>query len=208
MTAKARRKLRTKANCRPRSQASRRAIRFSKAWSISNSRLRLSRHARLTDSSPPTIRRKICTRNHILRRSTVPSRPERSAGARGAGHRAAHCRCARLCRRVRGRNCSRTCDGALLVNEIAPRVHNSGHWTLEACAISQFEQHIRAVAGWPLGDPARHSDAAMENIIGAEAVDWQALASRPGALHLYGKPEIRPGRKMGHITTLSPKTLR
>ena len=97
-------------------------------------------------------------------------------------------------------------DGALLVNEIAPRVHNSGHWTMEACAVSQFEQHIRAVAGWPLGDPARHADAVMENIIGAEALDWGNYAKRPGALHLYGKGEARPGRKMGHFTTLTPLT--
>jgi 5-(carboxyamino)imidazole ribonucleotide synthase len=95
---------------------------------------------------------------------------------------------------------------AVLVNEIAPRVHNSGHWTLEACAVSQFEQHIRAVAGWPLGDPVRHADAVMENILGAEAADWQRYANRRGALHLYGKSEIRPGRKMGHFTTLGPLT--
>jgi len=99
-------------------------------------------------------------------------------------------------------------DGSLLVNEIAPRVHNSGHWTLEACAVSQFEQHIRAIAGWPLGDPARHADAVMANIIGEEAADWRSYASRPGALHLYGKGEIRQGRKMGHFTTLSPLTKR
>jgi 5-(carboxyamino)imidazole ribonucleotide synthase len=97
-------------------------------------------------------------------------------------------------------------DGALLVNEIAPRVHNSGHWTLEACVISQFEQHIRAVAGWPLGDGSRHSDAVMENLIGEEAADWQALAAKGGALHLYGKSEIRAGRKMGHITQIKPMT--
>jgi 5-(carboxyamino)imidazole ribonucleotide synthase len=94
-------------------------------------------------------------------------------------------------------------DGALIVNEIAPRVHNSGHWTIEACACSQFEQHIRAVAGWPLGDPARHADAVMENIIGAEAHAWESLA-RSGALHLYGKREARLGRKMGHLTRLKP----
>ncbi len=97
-------------------------------------------------------------------------------------------------------------DGALLVNEIAPRVHNSGHWTIEACAVSQFEQHIRAVCGWPLGDPARHADAVMENILGAEADDWQSHAKRRGALHLYGKGEARAGRKMGHFTTLTPLT--
>jgi len=97
-------------------------------------------------------------------------------------------------------------DGSLLVNEIAPRVHNSGHWTIEACAVSQFEQHIRAVAGWPLGDPARHADAMMENILGEEAASWADYARRPGALHLYGKAEIRAGRKMGHFTQLSPLT--
>lgn len=92
------------------------------------------------------------------------------------------------------------------VNEIAPRVHNSGHWTLEACVISQFEQHIRAIAGWPLGDGQRHSDAEMTNLLGDDARDWQALAARPAtALHLYGKDEIRQGRKMGHITRISPR---
>jgi len=97
-------------------------------------------------------------------------------------------------------------DGTLLVNEIAPRVHNSGHWTIDACHVSQFEQHIRAVAGWPLGNPARHSDAIMTNIIGEEADDWAKLAAHGGALHLYGKGEARPGRKMGHITRLSRRT--
>jgi 5-(carboxyamino)imidazole ribonucleotide synthase len=96
-------------------------------------------------------------------------------------------------------------DGALLVNEIAPRVHNTGHWTIEACQCSQFEQHMRAVAGWPLGDPSRHADAVMENIIGAEADAWESLA-KSGALHLYGKAESRPGRKMGHVTRLKPLT--
>lgn len=95
-------------------------------------------------------------------------------------------------------------DNTLLVNEIAPRVHNSGHWTIEACVIDQFQQHIRAVAGWPLGDGARHSDAVMTNLIGAEADDWASLA-RSGGLHLYGKAESRPGRKMGHVTEISPR---
>ncbi len=92
--------------------------------------------------------------------------------------------------------------GGLLVNEIAPRVHNSGHWTIEACVIDQFQQHIRAVAGWPLGDGSRHSDAVMTNLIGNEADDWQSLAT-DGGLHLYGKAESRPGRKMGHVTRLT-----
>lgn len=98
-------------------------------------------------------------------------------------------------------------DGTLAVNEFAPRVHNSGHWTLDACAVSQFEQHIRAICGWPLGDPARHSDAEMRNLIGEEAGQWAMLAARPAtALHLYGKGEARKGRKMGHVTRLFPKT--
>jgi 5-(carboxyamino)imidazole ribonucleotide synthase len=96
-----------------------------------------------------------------------------------------------------------TADG-LVVNEIAPRVHNSGHWTLDGCLIDQFEQHVRAVAGWPLGDGARHSDAMMTNLIGAEVADAPRLAG--AAVHLYGKAEARAGRKMGHATRLSPKS--
>ncbi len=97
-------------------------------------------------------------------------------------------------------------DGRLLVNEIAPRVHNSGHWTLDACATSQFEQHIRAVAGWPLRSAARHSDAEMTNLVGDEAAGWPALAADSNAcIHLYGKRNIKPGRKMGHVTRLFAK---
>jgi 5-(carboxyamino)imidazole ribonucleotide synthase len=96
-------------------------------------------------------------------------------------------------------------DGALLTNEMAPRVHNSGHWTLDACAVSQFEQQIRAVAGWPLGDPARFCDVTMHNLLGEAAADWHALAQKPSSkLHLYGKRDARPGRKMGHFTELKP----
>jgi 5-(carboxyamino)imidazole ribonucleotide synthase len=95
----------------------------------------------------------------------------------------------------------------LIVNEIAPRVHNSGHWTIEACTVSQFENHMRAVAGWPLGTTERHSNAQMVNLIGKEALAWRELAAEPGAcLHLYGKREAREGRKMGHVTRLSAKT--
>lgn len=95
-------------------------------------------------------------------------------------------------------------SGDVIVNEFAPRVHNSGHWTFDACAVSQFEQHIRAVAGWPLGDPSRHSNAVMENLIGEEANAWRELAQEPSAcVHLYGKREARTGRKMGHVTRLS-----
>jgi len=93
----------------------------------------------------------------------------------------------------------------LVVNEIAPRVHNSGHWTQNACAVDQFEQHIRAVAGWPLGDGHRHADAVMENLIGDDVDAWPALARDPGtALHLYGKAAARPGRKMGHVNRITP----
>ncbi len=95
----------------------------------------------------------------------------------------------------------------LVVNEIAPRVHNSGHWTIDACGVSQFENHIRAVAGWPLGSTARHSDAAMENLIGHDADGWASLAAETGScLHLYGKHEARAGRKMGHVTRLTPRS--
>jgi 5-(carboxyamino)imidazole ribonucleotide synthase len=98
-----------------------------------------------------------------------------------------------------------TPGGVLLVNEIAPRVHNSGHWTTDACLVSQFEQHIRAVAGWPLGDTERHSDVTMDNLIGEEAERWAEIAAEPGTrLHLYGKAEARPGRKMGHVNRVRP----
>ncbi|MBW6506429.1 MAG: 5-(carboxyamino)imidazole ribonucleotide synthase [Rhodobacteraceae bacterium] len=88
----------------------------------------------------------------------------------------------------------------LLVNEIAPRVHNSGHWTQAGCAVDQFEQHIRAVAGWPLGDGSRYADVEMTNLIGEDVAQVPELARQAGAsIHLYGKAEARPGRKMGHV---------
>ncbi|MGE6742729.1 5-(carboxyamino)imidazole ribonucleotide synthase [Allorhizobium pseudoryzae] len=94
-------------------------------------------------------------------------------------------------------------DGTLIANEIAPRVHNSGHWTEAACVVSQFEQHIRAVAGLSLGSPARHSDCVMTNLIGDDMNDVAGWLARPNVLvHLYGKAEARPGRKMGHVTEL------
>jgi 5-(carboxyamino)imidazole ribonucleotide synthase len=143
--------------------------------------------------------------HHILRRSTVPGRltaaqtEEAKAIAKKIGDALDYV----------GVFCVELFvarDGTLLVNEIAPRVHNSGHWTIEACITSQFENHIRAIAGWPLGSTERHSDAVMENIIGEEAADWKKLAANGGALHLYGKSEIRDGRKMGHITWLKPRS--
>ena len=140
----------------------------------------------------------------ILRRTTVPAAIDAETAARAAA----------LARDVlegldhvgaMGVEMFHMPDGRLLANEIAPRVHNTGHWTVEACAVDQFAQHLRAVCGWPLGDPARHADAVMENVLGAEVERWAALSAAPGvALHLYGKGEGRPGRKMGHVTRLSP----
>jgi 5-(carboxyamino)imidazole ribonucleotide synthase len=93
----------------------------------------------------------------------------------------------------------------LLVNEIAPRVHNSGHWTLDGASISQFEQHIRAVAGWPLGKPVRHGEVTMTNLIGDDILDYAKWLTVPGAtVHLYGKGAPRAGRKMGHVTEVRP----
>ncbi len=95
-----------------------------------------------------------------------------------------------------------TADG-LVVNEIAPRVHNSGHWTQNGCLIDQFEQHIRAICGWPLGDGSRIADVVMENLIGEDIARLPALAREGAAIHLYGKAEARPGRKMGHVNRVT-----
>jgi 5-(carboxyamino)imidazole ribonucleotide synthase len=98
----------------------------------------------------------------------------------------------------------------VLVNEIAPRVHNSGHWTLDGSSISQFEQHVRAIAGWPLGKPVRHGAVTMTNLIGDDVLNYEEWLTIPGAtVHLYGKGTPRAGRKMGHVTqvgTIPPKT--
>jgi 5-(carboxyamino)imidazole ribonucleotide synthase len=94
-------------------------------------------------------------------------------------------------------------DGTLIANEIAPRVHNSGHWTEAACVVSQFEQHIRAITGLALSGGARHSGCVMQNLIGDDIDDLPAWLAKPNTLvHLYGKTEARPGRKMGHVTWL------
>jgi 5-(carboxyamino)imidazole ribonucleotide synthase len=96
-------------------------------------------------------------------------------------------------------------DFKIYVNEIAPRVHNSGHWTEAACAVSQFEQHIRAITGLALGTPDRHSDCVMQNLIGDDVDQVPELSKKPNAkIHLYGKLEARRGRKMGHVTYLKP----
>ena len=141
-------------------------------------------------------------RDGILRSSTVPAR---IADATAAAARAAASAILEDLAYVGviGVEFFVLADGTLLANEIAPRVHNSGHWTEAACAVSQFEQHIRAVAGLPLGDPRRHSDCVMENLIGDEVARLAELAAEPDVvLHLYGKTEARPGRKMGHFTRL------
>ena len=145
-------------------------------------------------------------KNHILYTSTVPSglKPETEAQARAIGEKLA----AKLgyvgvmavelflLRDSQGQE-------SLMANEIAPRVHNSGHWTESACMVSQFEQHIRAIAGWPLGDPTRFANVEMMNLIGDEAYEWAKIAAEPNAaVHLYGKAEARPGRKMGHVNRL------
>lgn len=146
--------------------------------------------------------------DHILRESIVPSgiAPETAAAARDI---AARITGALDYVGVIGVELFLAREGGgerLIVNEIAPRVHNSGHWTMDACLVSQFEQHIRAVGGWPLGSPDRHSDVVMTNLLGEEAENWQNLAREPHlGVHLYGKAESRPGRKMGHVNRLTPR---
>lgn len=94
-------------------------------------------------------------------------------------------------------------DGVLLVNEVAPRVHNTGHWTQDGCVCDQFEQHIRAIVGWPLGPTEAHARIEMTNLLGDEVDQWRALAAEPNArLHLYGKHEARAGRKMAHVNRI------
>jgi 5-(carboxyamino)imidazole ribonucleotide synthase len=138
--------------------------------------------------------------NHILKMSRVPARVSAEAAdtARGIAEKIAqefdYVGVLAVEMFVLG-------DGTVLVNEIAPRVHNSGHWTLDGASVSQFEQHIRAVAGWPLGKPVRHGRVEMINLIGDEVKDFRKWLQVPGAaVHLYGKSAIRPGRKMGHVT--------
>ena len=94
-------------------------------------------------------------------------------------------------------------SGELLVNEVAPRVHNTGHWTQDGCVCDQFEQHIRAIVGWPLGPTEAHARIEMTNLLGDEVEEWRALAAEPNArLHLYGKAEARAGRKMAHVNRI------
>ena len=143
--------------------------------------------------------------NHVLRRSVAPARIGAAIAARADD----------IARRTAERldlvgvlavEMFLGADGTVLVNELAPRPHNSGHWTIDACAVSQFEQCVRAIAGLTLGPTHRHADAVMENLLGSEIDRWRELACDPDArLHVYGKREARPGRKMGHVTRLIPK---
>jgi 5-(carboxyamino)imidazole ribonucleotide synthase len=142
--------------------------------------------------------------NHILKTSTVPARisAETTAAARVMARKIIsaldYVGVMGIEMFVAGKN--------LIVNEIAPRVHNSGHWTQDACVVCQFEQHIRAISGWPLGDTKRHSNVVMHNILGDEAGKWAEFAARTQTgVHYYGKSEPRRGRKMGHINVLTPR---
>ena len=147
-----------------------------------------------------------CHRCHILETTIAPAPIEHSVAETACG---IACEIAQALDLV-GLLCVEmflTPDSDLLVNEIAPRPHNSGHWTIDACATSQFEQLVRAICGIPLGSTARHSDAEMHNLIGDAAENWLQYLAEPGArLHLYGKSQTRPGRKMGHVTRLKPIT--
>ena len=140
--------------------------------------------------------------NGVLRHSLAPAQAD--AATHAAALQIAHTTLERLDYvGVAGIELFDTAQG-LLVNEFAPRVHNSGHWTLDACEVDQFEQHVRAIAGWPLGPTSPFARAEMQNLLGEAAEDWPALAADPQArLWLYGKRGVEPGRKMGHVTRLS-----
>ncbi len=142
--------------------------------------------------------------NHVLATTTAPA-PIDPAVAKAAGDIAVRLADSLAIVGLLSVEMFMTRSGGLLVNELAPRPHNSGHWTIDACATSQFEQFVRAITGLPLAPIGRHADAVMTNLLGDEVLDWPALAADPGAkLHLYGKAEPRPGRKMGHVTSLKP----
>jgi len=144
-------------------------------------------------------------RDHILDTSLAPARIPEEVAAAARGH-AARVAAELGLVGVLALEMFLLPGGALLGNEIAPRPHNSGHWTLDACLASQFEQHVRAVAGLPLADPSRHHDAVMRNLVGPEGLAaWPGIVRRGrSAAHLYGKNEARPGRKLGHVTRLLP----
>ena len=135
-------------------------------------------------------------RNHILHTSTAPAKQDDGSAARMAAQILEHLDYVG----VMGVEFFQMADGKLIVNEIAPRVHNSGHWTQDAGCTDQFEQHMRAVAGWPLGEAHPQHGVVMTNLIGDDVKAWKTLAAEAGThIHLYGKSEIREGRKMGHV---------
>ena len=144
--------------------------------------------------------------NHILDTTVAPARlaPETAAEATAIARRIAE----RLdLVGILAVEMFVTRAGAILVNELAPRPHNSGHWTIDACLTSQFEQLVRAIGGLPLGATERHADAVMTNLIGRDVETWRSVLDEPDAkLHLYGKKAVRPGRKMGHVTRLLPRS--
>jgi len=145
-------------------------------------------------------------KNHILDKSTVPA-PIPDHIADEARRMTEHLADAVDLVGVLALELFVTKDGRLLANEIAPRTHNSGHWSIDACAVSQFEQHVRTVCGMPVAPPGRHSDTVMVNLIGRDVKKlgtW--LEMKHACLHLYGKDDIKDGRKMGHVTMLKPKT--
>lgn len=143
-------------------------------------------------------------RDGILRRSLAPARVE-PARAREAEEIARRILAGLDYVGVIGIELFELEDGRLLVNEIAPRVHNSGHWTQDGTATDQFEQHVRAIAGWPLGPVEARARVEMENLLGDDVQRWSAIAAEPNArLHLYGKREARAGRKMGHVNRVFP----
>ena len=146
-------------------------------------------------------------KNHILSQSTVPASIPAST-AKQARETALLLAAKVNLVGVLGLEMFVTKDGSILANEIAPRTHNSGHWTIDACAVSQFEQHVRTVCGLPVGSPERHSDAVMVNLIGGDVrkiTKW--YGTKDACIHLYGKSEVRTGRKMGHVTVLKPLTV-
>jgi 5-(carboxyamino)imidazole ribonucleotide synthase len=141
--------------------------------------------------------------NGILRRTTSPARGAAKAFAE-AERIAAILLTALDYVGVLGVELFERDDGRLLVNEFAPRVHNTGHWTLDGCAVDQFEQHIRAIAGWPLGPTRAEQAVEMINLLGDEVNGWARFAAEPESrLWLYGKAEAKPGRKMGHVNRIT-----
>lgn len=145
-------------------------------------------------------------KNHILWTSTVPAPVEKKIETKARRIAGKLAREVGL-RGVLGLEMFLTKDGRILANEIAPRTHNSGHWTIDACYVSQFEQHVRTVCGLPIGNPARHSNAKMVNLLGGDVNRVSKYYKTKGAcIHIYGKREARNGRKMGHVTLLKKLT--